>query len=48
MQTLDVRNVRHGQRIGNVATLPCQPLVFLDAQQHMRRLAAVRDEDGTI
>ena len=41
-------STRHGQRVGNVAPLLCETLVFLETQQHMGSPATIRNEHRAI
>ena len=41
-------DTRHHQQIGNLLMAASQPLVLFNAQQHMRRLAAIRDKHRAV
>ena len=41
-------NTRHGQCLGDVATLPCQTQVVLEAEKDVGWLAPVRDDDRAV
>ena len=44
----EVFGAGHGQQVGNLLSATGEPLILLDAQQHMGRSATIRDEDRAV
>ena len=43
-----VLRARHGQQIGDLPAPACEAAVLVDAEEHVRGLAVVGDEHGTL